>query len=213
MRSATSPATAWTRVQDVAARGNADRRPDALALEPSRNDQSAGQAGLGIGATFLYRKRYVEDILRQALDTDIGAVVILGAGFDTLAYRTSDLGSKVPVYAVDLPANIERKQPRSPKSSARNRRASRWCPSTGAQDLNTVLYEHGYHHAQKTFFVWVAVTHYKTEQGVGRTMRGGYGTSGSTRRSRPVPCPVRLSFPRTAPSQRLRGALSRPTGR
>ena len=40
----------------------------------------------------------------------------------------------------------------------------------GTQDLNTVLSEYRYHHGQKTFFVWEAVTQYLTEQGVDTTM-------------------------------------------
>ncbi len=43
-------------------------------------------------ASFLSRKRYVDDQLLSALAKGIDAVVILGAGYDTRAYRIPGVG-------------------------------------------------------------------------------------------------------------------------
>jgi methyltransferase (TIGR00027 family) len=59
-------------------------------------------------AAFLCRKRYVDDQLVNALTEGIDAVVILGAGYDTRAYRLPDLAG-IPVCAVDLPGSVARK--------------------------------------------------------------------------------------------------------
>jgi Leucine carboxyl methyltransferase len=50
----------------------------------------------------------------QATDSQIDAAVILGAGFDTRAYRLPVLAA-TPVYEIDLPANIDRKRTRLTK--------------------------------------------------------------------------------------------------
>ena len=59
-------------------------------------------------ANFLSRKRYVDDQLVNAVAKGIDAVVILGAGYDTRAYRLPELAG-IPVCEVDLPGNIARK--------------------------------------------------------------------------------------------------------
>ena len=59
-------------------------------------------------AAFLCRKRYVDDQLVNAVTEGIDAVVILGAGYDTRAYRLPELAG-IPVCEVDLPGNVARK--------------------------------------------------------------------------------------------------------
>ena len=44
------------------------------------------RSGPGLWASMNCRKRYIADKVNESLD-DIDAVVVLGAGFDTLAYR------------------------------------------------------------------------------------------------------------------------------
>src|SRR3984957_10733444 len=44
------------------------------------------------------RKRYIADKVNQSLD-DIDAVVVLGAGFDTLAYRLARK-TRIPIFEV-----------------------------------------------------------------------------------------------------------------
>ena len=59
-------------------------------------------------AAFLCRKRYVDDQLVNAVTEGIDGVVILGAGYDTRAYRLPELAG-IPVCAVDLPGSVARK--------------------------------------------------------------------------------------------------------
>ncbi|EUA34401.1 methyltransferase, TIGR00027 family protein [Mycobacterium xenopi 3993] len=65
------------------------------------------RSGPGLWANLTCRKRYIGDKLHEALDS-IDAVVILGAGLDTSAYRLAR-HSRIPVFEVDLPVNIARK--------------------------------------------------------------------------------------------------------
>ena len=63
----------------------------------------------GIRGGILCRKRYIDDKIVEMSSHDFRALVILGAGMDTLAYRTPEL-SKLQVYEVDLKETIEAKK-------------------------------------------------------------------------------------------------------
>src|SRR5271156_4705027 len=63
--------------------------------------------GPGLWASMTCRKRYIADKVTESLD-DIDAVVVLGAGFDTLAYRLAS-ETRIPIFEVDQPVNIARK--------------------------------------------------------------------------------------------------------
>jgi methyltransferase (TIGR00027 family) len=115
------------------------------------------------------RKRYIDDKLGEALG-DIDAVVILGAGMDTRAYRLAHR-SDVPVFEVDLPVNIDRKK-------AAVRRAIGGTPASvhlvpldfEHDDLISTLTGQGYRTDARTFFIWEGVTQYLTEDAVRATL-------------------------------------------
>ncbi|ADJ47503.1 O-methyltransferase [Amycolatopsis mediterranei S699] len=124
----------------------------------------------GLWASMLCRKRFIDDKLLAAVERGVGAVVILGAGFDTRAYRLSALHG-IPVYEVDLPANIARKEAALRKAFGRLPESVTLVPvDFETQDLAEELAEHGYRSAQRTFFIWEAVTQYLTETAVRRTL-------------------------------------------
>ncbi|GAA4553360.1 SAM-dependent methyltransferase [Amycolatopsis samaneae] len=124
----------------------------------------------GLWASMLCRKRYIDDTLLTALDGGgIEAVVILGAGFDTRAYRLPALAA-IPVYEVDLPANIDRKRAALTKALGHVPGNVTLVPvDFETENLADTLMLHGYIARWTTFFVWEAVTQYLTEDGVRRT--------------------------------------------
>src|SRR6267142_5510956 len=58
----------------------------------------------GLLAHFMLRKRWVEEAARAALADGIGQLVIVGAGFDTLAARLAPEFPKTKFIEVDHPA-------------------------------------------------------------------------------------------------------------
>ncbi|WP_037365612.1 SAM-dependent methyltransferase [Amycolatopsis orientalis] len=121
----------------------------------------------GLWASMLCRKRYFDDALRAALG-EIDTVVILGAGFDTRAYRLPALAA-IPVYEVDLPANIDRKRAALTKALGHVPDHVTLVPvDFETENLADTLAQHGYS-SGRTFFLWEAVTQYLTEAGVRRT--------------------------------------------
>ena len=120
-------------------------------------------------ASFLCRKRYIDDRLRAAITDGVDAVVILGAGYDTRAYRLPELAG-IPVCEVDLPANIAGK-------CAAVHRAFGLIPDNvtlaavdfETDDLAECLQRNGFDPRRRTFYIWEAVTQYLTEPAVRRT--------------------------------------------
>lgn len=129
------------------------------------------RSGPGLWVNLTCRKHFIADRVDEAAE-DVDAVVILGAGLDTLAYRLARR-TRIPVFEVDQPVNIARK-------SATVRRVLGGLPLSvrlvaldfERDDVLTALVEHGYRTALRTFFVWEGVTQYLTEAGVRRTMEG-----------------------------------------
>ncbi len=127
--------------------------------------------GPGLWANLACRKRFIGDKLGAALP-DVDAVVILGAGLDTRAYRLTRQ-VRIPVFEVDLPVNIARKAktvrrvlggpPLSVRLVALN---------FERDDLLTALAEHGYLTDYRAFFICEGVTQYLSEDGVRRTLEG-----------------------------------------
>ena len=120
--------------------------------------------GLILG--FACRKRYLDEKTADALQNGIESAVILGAGLDTLAYRTPGL-SGLRVYEVDMPENIDYKRKRL-KAIFGAVPAHVTLVPTNFEDgqLEASLKAAGYRFDQKTMFVWEAVTQYLTEDAV-----------------------------------------------
>jgi methyltransferase (TIGR00027 family) len=122
----------------------------------------------GVWGGVLCRKRYIDDKLVESVG-QIDAVVNLGAGFDTRAYRLPALAD-VPVWEVDQPENIEPKR-------VRLRKLFREVPAHvtlvpidfDREELGAVLASHGYSADRRTFFIWEAVTQYLTDTGIRTT--------------------------------------------
>lgn len=59
----------------------------------------------GLRSHVVLRSRYAEDCLREAVSGGVCQYVILGAGFDTFAYRQPSWVSTVRIFEVDHPAS------------------------------------------------------------------------------------------------------------
>ena len=127
--------------------------------------------GPGLWANLACRKHFIDDKLAESLD-DIDAVVILGAGLDTRAYRVTRR-VRIPVFEVDLPANIAMKAKTVRRVLGELPLSVRLAPlDFERDDLLTSLAEHGYRTDYRAFFICEGVTQYLTEDGVRRTLEG-----------------------------------------
>jgi methyltransferase (TIGR00027 family) len=135
----------------------------------------------GLTAWVLTRHRYIDDCLGHALAGDVAQVVLLGAGYDTRAYRfAQELGGR-QVFEVDYPATSRRKA----RIVAKRRRDLP--PATvrlveidfQTESLRDRLLAAGFRADARTFFVWEGVSMYLTRDAVKSTLRTVHDLSAS----------------------------------
>lgn len=124
----------------------------------------------GTRAEGVARTRYIDDYSQSCIGAGVEQVVILGAGFDTRAYRLQAF-SKIRVFEVDLPHTQKAKVA---KLKAVLKKWPDWVtfvPVDFEKDrLDEKLLAAGYKGDSKTLFIWEGVTPYLTRESVDRTL-------------------------------------------
>jgi methyltransferase (TIGR00027 family) len=97
--------------------------------------------------------------------------VILGAGFDTRAYRLTELLRNARVFEVDQPSTQEYKMRRIREAAIEVPLNLTYVPMDFRREkLDAVLRGAGYDAAQITFFIWEGVTMYLPEAAIEETL-------------------------------------------
>jgi methyltransferase (TIGR00027 family) len=117
------------------------------------------------------RTRFAEDTLATAVAHGVRQLVVLGAGLDTFAYRTA-LGDGLRIFEVDHPATQSWKRERLAAAAIPLPSALTFAPvdfegETLAEGLSAAGFDPG----RRTFFTWLGVTPYLTEEAVFSTLR------------------------------------------
>ena len=116
------------------------------------------------------RERYIDDYLVAGLRDGLDQVVLLGAGFDTRAYRIPGI-SKTRVFEIDQLATQELKLERLKKIIDPLPRYVTFVPvDFNTQTLGERLLANGYDKRGKTLFIWQGVTYFLSAQGVDGTL-------------------------------------------
>ena len=137
-----------------------------ISLEHARAHTSGPRLRWFIAA----RSRIAEEALTEAVNAGATQLVVLGAGFDTLAYRTP-LAGRLRIFEVDFPATQARK--RELLAAAKI-----FVPDTltyvavdfERRTLAEALDGAGFVAAQRSFFSWLGVVPYLTETAVFSTL-------------------------------------------
>ena len=126
----------------------------------------------GLTTFVLARHRFIDDRLREALASDVGQVVILGAGYDSRAWRFAEEIAGRPVFEVDYPATSRRKARIAERHAARlpPARVTRVEIDFQTDSLRDRLVESGFREGGRTFFVWEGVSMYLTRAAVKSTL-------------------------------------------
>jgi methyltransferase (TIGR00027 family) len=130
----------------------------------------------GVAAFVLARHRFIDDALAQALSRTgperVEQVVVLGAGYDTRAYRFAAALAGRPVFEVDFPSTGRRKDDLV-------RKRARDLPGTLVRrvevDFLTETFDGplvgaGFLRGARTFFIWEGVSMYLTRAAVKQTL-------------------------------------------
>ena len=116
------------------------------------------------------RSRFAEDSLAVAAAHGARQLVVLGAGLDTYAYR-SPLGDALHVFEVDHPATQAWKRLRLAEAGIAIPSALTFAPiDLERETLPAGLAAAGFDPAQRSFFTWLGVVLYLTEEAVFSTL-------------------------------------------
>jgi methyltransferase (TIGR00027 family) len=153
----------------------------AMLAEPS----TAGPhyEAMGTAIMMLIRTKFIDEKLESAIANGATQVVILGAGFDTRAYRFAELLKDVKVFEVDSAATQQYKRQRAEAALGPPPANLTYVTIDFNRDkLGDALLRNGYQPDQKTFFTWEGVTMYVAEAGVRETLNAvaTKSASGST---------------------------------
>lgn len=117
------------------------------------------------------KARYIEDYLNQCIEDGIEQLVLLGAGYDSRAFRFNALKEKVKVFEVDHPDSQRVKKEKV-------KRIFGSLPDHVIYvsfdfdhgKLDEKLFESGYSKNRKTLFIWEGVIYYLTAEAVDETL-------------------------------------------
>ena len=137
----------------------------------------------GMSNLMLIRTRFVDEQLKRAVENGVTQVVILGAGFDTRAYRFAELLQGKRVFEVDYHSTQHLKKQRLKEAFGSIPDHVRFAEIDFKRDtLQDVLRKAGYVPTEKTFFIWEGVSMYLSDQAVRETLRtiAGFSAPGSS---------------------------------
>lgn len=163
------------------------RNPDTLAKHFVNPEMVGRFPGLGLAfepakvaidtmdnGVFYYvnaRTHHMDRLLTKALDEGVTQVVIMGAGFDSRAYRFHEKYPQVRFFEIDLPATSADKQQRVKKILGKTPDWVTFTPiDFNTQTLDEVLTKAGFAKNKKTFFVWEGVTYFISREAVQSTL-------------------------------------------
>ena len=110
------------------------------------------------------RTHHIDSLLKKMANAGATQVVILGAGFDSRAYRFRLIYPRLRFFEVDLPATIESKKEKVIQLFGGLPDSVVYAPiDFNTQRLEDVLKRLGYDPNQKSYFIWEGVTAYITE--------------------------------------------------
>jgi len=119
----------------------------------------------------IVRTRYIDDCLTQCIEDGIEQLVIMGAGYDSRAFRFPALKDRVKVFEIDHPHGQSDKKEKVAKISGALPDHVTYVPVDFEKDkLDERLFASGYDKNAKTMFIWEGVTVYLTEEAVYQTL-------------------------------------------
>ncbi len=118
------------------------------------------------------RAQYTEDSLEQAAGQGVRQYVILGAGFDTFAFRRPEMLEKLQVFEVDHPTTQAFKRQRIAEAGWEQPANLHFVPVDFEQEsLAAALTRSSYDPQSLSLFSWLGVTYYLTREAVFDTLR------------------------------------------
>jgi methyltransferase (TIGR00027 family) len=114
----------------------------------------------GLGNSIRARVRYFDDFVKASIDEGLEQLVILGAGYDTRAYRIEGL-KRIRVFEVDHPGTQGLKVEKIEKIFGRLPGHVVYVPvDFELEDIGHKLLDNGYNNSQRTLFIMEGLVMY-----------------------------------------------------
>lgn len=124
----------------------------------------------GARSSAVARTRFIDDRVCAAVANGIEQLVLLGAGFDSRAYRLPGI-DRVAVFEVDHPSTLDKKRRVIGATLGAVPSHVRFVATDFNQGtLRGAMAAAGYGELRRTLFVWEGVTNYITESAVDETL-------------------------------------------
>ncbi len=125
----------------------------------------------GMFGGLVARTRYIDDYLLARLNEGVRQVVILGAGYDSRAYRFEEVCRHVRVFEVDHPATQNVKIEKMDQLlNGLPDYVTYVSVRFNSENLAEKMQQSGYRKDEKTLFIWEGVTMYLTAEAVDATL-------------------------------------------
>jgi methyltransferase (TIGR00027 family) len=119
----------------------------------------------------LARTAFFDSIFIDALNKNITQIVLLGAGYDTRAYRFAELNKTTKIIELDIATTQKRKKKCLKKAKISIPKHVTLAPiNFNEESLSNVLEKAGYEKNEKTLFVWEGVSYYLEPSSVDETI-------------------------------------------
>ena len=116
-----------------------------------------------IGNSVLIRAAYAEDKLQECIDNGVKQYIILGAGWDSFAFRKPELLKDIHVFELDFPSTQKRKQNKLDQLGLTLHENVHLTPiDFETTSISEALSNSAFDPALPTFVTWQGVTYYLT---------------------------------------------------
>lgn len=124
----------------------------------------------GLSSSIIARVRYFDDYLKICLKKGIKQLVILGAGYDTRAYRIEKLTDKIEIYEVDHPITQKFKKNVIEKLFGHDKFVKYAPIDFETQNIYDELPKYGYKSDSKTLFIMEGLSMYIPKSAIEDTL-------------------------------------------
>ena len=125
----------------------------------------------GLNEYMIARTAYFDSHFVDALDNEIPQIVLLGAGYDSRAYRFAQLNRGTNIFELDAAPTQNRKKKCLKGARIDIPQQVKLVPiNFNEESLKDVLEKAGYENREKTLFLWEGVSYYLNAESVDATL-------------------------------------------
>jgi methyltransferase (TIGR00027 family) len=125
----------------------------------------------GLTEYMIARTVYFDELFKKGLLENIPQIVLMGAGYDTRAFRFAELNQGTRIYELDISPTQDRKKDCLRKAKIKIPAELKLIPiNFNSDSLLGVLTEAGWNSSEKTLFIWEGVSYYLEEESVTNTL-------------------------------------------